>query len=125
MALILNAAANLLMKVGSTSVAAGGGLLADGVPAAVAKVLTNPALLIGLACFALNVCFYIFALQSKALKISLAYPVMVGGGYAIIAVAGYYVLGEHLSLVQKVGVALILVGVLLVAGQTDTGVPAL
>lgn len=123
-ALILNAAANLLMKIGMTKVAAGGGLLQDGVSAAAMKVLTSPILIMGLTCFALNACFYMFALQSKVLKISLAYPLMVGGGYAIIAVVGYYVLDDRLSLAQKVGVALILGGVILIASRARAGIAA-
>lgn len=123
-ALILNAAANLLMKIGMTKVAAGGGLLQDGVSAAAMKVLTSPILIMGLTCFALNACFYMFALQSKVLKISLAYPLMVGGGYAIIAVVGYFILDDRLSLAQKVGVALILGGVILIASRAHAGIAA-
>jgi len=117
-ALTLNAAANLLMKVGAGRAASAGGLLKGGIAGAVGTVLSNPILMTGLVCFGLNACFYMFALQSKALKISLAYPVMVGGGYAIIAVVGYWLLEERLTWVQKIGVAFILGGVLLVAFQT-------
>ena len=125
LALVLNATANVLMKVGASRAEASGGLLKDGVGGGVVAVLSSPVLMTGLICFGLNACFYMFALQSKALKISLAYPVMVGGGYAIIALVGYYVLGERLTPVQKIGVALILGGVLLVAGQTKNAGVAL
>ena len=125
MALVLNACANLLMKVGMKAPHEAGGILRDGPAGAVRTVLTSTTLLIGLLCFALNAAFYMYALQSRALKISLAYPVMVGGGYAIIALVGYYVLGERLTPVQKIGVALILGGVLLVAGQTKNAGVAL
>ena len=46
LALVLNAAANLLMKVGATRVQTAGGLLHDGLPAAAIKVLTSPVLVI-------------------------------------------------------------------------------
>ena len=118
-ALILNATANLLMKVGMTRIDAAGGVFRDGGAAGIVKVLSSPVLVIGLLCFGLNACFYMFALQSKALKISLAYPVMVGGGYAIIAVVGYLLLGEHLTWAQKAGVALVLAGVILIAAQAQ------
>ncbi len=117
-ALVLNAAANILMKMGMTKVHDAGGLFSKGIAGAVATVLSAPALVIGLTCFALNAGFYMFALQSKALKISVAYPLMVGGGYAIIATVGYFALGEQLNTVQKIGVALILTGVIAVASQT-------
>jgi len=120
-ALLLNATANLLMKAGMNRVDAAGGLLRNGLPAAVRTVLLSPVLMIGLTCFALNATFYMFALQSPALKISLAYPVMVGGGYAIIATAAYFALGERMTPGQWVGVALILAGVFVVAFRTPAG----
>ncbi len=122
-AMILNAVANVLIKVGSSKAEAAGGLLAGGPIGAIKTVLTSPALLVGLTCFGLNAAFYMFALQSKDLKISLAYPIMVGGGYAIIASVGYLALKERLTPFQFVGVAMILIGVIIVASQTD-GTPA-
>lgn len=122
-ALVLNAAANVLMKVGMTKVQTAGGIFKNGPAGALTSVLTSPALLIGLICFGLNAGFYMFALQSKALKISLAYPLMVGGGYAIIAGISYFLLAERLTAVQMVGVALILAGVILIASQANS-VPA-
>ncbi len=117
-ALLMNAVANLLMKAGMTGVQAGGGLLRDGPFGAVRTILTTPKLLIGLTCFALNAALYMFALQSKKLPISLAYPIMVGGGYAVIATVAYFLMGDRLTLLQWAGVSLILVGVFVVAGAT-------
>ena len=117
-ALVLNAAANLMIKAGMTRIEASGGLFENGFVAGATSVLMSPVLLVGLTCFGLNAAFYMFALQSKSLTISLAYPLMVGGGYAIIATVGYFWLGDHLNTVQKIGVALILGGVILVATQT-------
>ncbi len=120
-ALLLNAAANLLMKVGMKSVAASGGVLKDGAFAAVTTVATSSPLVIGLVCFVLNAAFYMYALQSKALKISIAYPIMVGGGYALIALVARYhpALSERLTWGQALGVGLVLVGIVLIAAQTD------
>lgn len=117
-ALLLNASANLMMKAGMSRVQEGGGLLAQGLGGAVRAVLASPVLLVGLTCFALNAAFYMFALQSPTLKISLAYPVMVGGGYAIIAAAAYLWLGERMEPGQWVGVALVLAGVIIIALKT-------
>jgi multidrug transporter EmrE-like cation transporter len=117
-ALVLNAAANLCMKMGAKVL--DGGLMAAGPLGAVRTVLTSPVLLGGLICFALNAFLYMFALQSRTLKISLAYPIMVGGGYAIIAVVAALApnLRERMSAGQWVGVALILIGVITVAMLT-------
>jgi multidrug transporter EmrE-like cation transporter len=119
-ALVLNAVANLCMKMGMKGVEAGGGLLAGGAVGAVRTVLTTPVLLGGLICFGLNAFLYMFALQSKTLKISLAYPLMVGGGYAIIALVAALApnLRERLTAGQWVGVGLIMVGVIVVATLT-------
>ncbi len=116
-ALILNAAANLLMKIGMQTVAASGGVLKDGVAGAVKTIVTSVPLVIGLTCFALNAALYMYALQSKALKISIAYPIMVGGGFAVIAVTAYFhpALRERLAWDQWLGVALVMIGIVLIA----------
>ena len=54
LALILNAMANLCMKIGMKTVHSSGGLFVDGVFPAIRKVTGNGILLIGLTCFALN-----------------------------------------------------------------------
>ncbi len=120
-ALLFNACANLLMKAGMTSVESSGGLLQHGSLGAIRTVLASPVLLAGLVCFALNAACYMFALQSHALKISLAYPVMVGGGYAIIALVAHFKLGERMTTGQWVGVSLVLAGVLLIAAGAKEG----
>jgi len=124
-ALVLNAVANLCMKMGMKEVDAGGGLMTGGLVSAVRIIITSPVLLGGLICFAANAFLYMFALQSKALKISLAYPLMVGGGYAIIAVAAALApnLRERLSAGQWIGVLLILAGVVTVAMLTPAAPP--
>ena len=89
--------------------------------AGIKAVATSVPLVIGLGCFALNAAFYMYALQSKALKISVAYPVMVGGGFALIAVAARFhpSLAERLTWGQMAGVALVLLGVVLIAFRLD------
>lgn len=120
-ALLLNASANLLMKIGMKPVADDGGVLKDGFAAALATVASSAPLVIGLLCFVLNAAFYMYALQSTALKISLAYPIMVGGGYALIAIIARFhpSLNERLSAGQMLGVALVLVGIFLIASHTE------
>lgn len=117
-ALILNAAANLMMKVGANDQS--GGLMAGGLLGAIKTVLTSPVLLGGLICFGANAALYMYALQSPRLKISIAYPIMVGGGYAIIALLAATLpnLKERLTPGQWVGVVLIMTGVITVAVLT-------
>jgi len=124
MAMVLNAGANLLMKVGMKKVESSGGLFHDGIGAAARSILTSAPLVIGLSCFALNAGLYMYALQSKTLKISIAYPVMVGGGFALIAAVAriHPALAERLTWGQWMGVALILTGIVLIASQAKTPV---
>jgi len=119
-ALVLNACANLLMKMGMKTVHEAGGLLQNGLLSAAVTVVSSGTLITGLACFTLNALLYMYALQSPALKISIAYPLMVGGGYALIAIVArvHPRLRETLTIPQYIGVALILLGIVLVAGQT-------
>jgi len=124
-ALVLNATANLLMKMGMRQVQQGGGLMKDGVFAAAKTVLTSAELMIGLTCFCLNAVCYMYALQSESLKISIAYPIMVGGGFALIALVAHWhpALLESLNGWQWCGVALVLTGVTVIAFNTQTSPP--
>lgn len=67
LALSLNAGANLLLKVGAVRFDLQEGPL-------LMRTVTNPWLIAGITLFALNVAFYVAALQR--LDLSVAYPVM-------------------------------------------------
>ena len=115
-ALVLNAAANLMIRFGMKAMDAqldGAGIMEGGVPGLIRLLLQNWILLVGLTCFALNVVFYAYALQK--LPISMAYPIMVTGGFVIIVTVAGLILKERLTMVQWVGVAAIMIGVTLVA----------
>ena len=114
-ALILNAAANLMMKFGMAAIEQSGGLFKTGPAGAVAAILKNPILILGVLCFAANLGCYMIALQK--LPISVAYPIMVTAGFAIIVVVAGLYLHERLAPTQWIGVALILAGVWLVASK--------
>ena len=115
-ALVLNASANLMIKFGMRGVdetLAGRGIMDGGAVGLVRILLQNWIILLGILCFAANVVFYAYALQK--LQISVAYPIMVAGGFAIIVTVAGLMLSERLTVLQWVGVAAILIGVLLVA----------
>jgi multidrug transporter EmrE-like cation transporter len=115
LALLLNASANLMMKFGVKRLDHSGLDMQHGLSSVWNAVLQNWVLILGLFCFATNVVFYTYAL--KKIPISLAYPIMVGAGFAIIAVVAWRYLGETLSVGQWAGVALILAGIVLVARE--------
>lgn len=115
-ALVLNACANLMIRFGMRAMdveLAGAGLLDGGVAGLVRLLLRHWIVLLGIGCFAANVVFYAYALQK--LQISVAYPIMVTGGFAIIVVVAGVMLHERLSVLQWIGVVAILVGVVMVA----------
>ncbi len=120
-ALLLNAAANLMIRFGMRAIdleLGGAGFLDGGLGGIVRLLLRHWVVLLGIGCFAANVVFYSFALQK--LPISAAYPIMVTGGFAIIVIVASSVLGERLTAVQWVGVGAIMLGVLLVARDLGT-----
>ena len=114
-ALVMNAAANLMMKFGMERYKAAGVTDEQGTGAVIAALASNWVLILGLCLFAANVVLYTFAL--KGLPISVAYPIMVTVGFAIIVVVAGWRLHERLSPVQWIGVALILAGVWLVGSR--------
>jgi multidrug transporter EmrE-like cation transporter len=115
-ALALNATANLLIKFGMRGIEIeldGASLLDGGFLGLIKLLLRHWEVLAGLTCFAMNVVFYAFALQK--LPISVAYPIMVTTGFAIIVVIAGWKLHERLTAWQWAGVIAILIGVGLVA----------
>ncbi|HNT00380.1 MAG TPA: SMR family transporter [Polyangiaceae bacterium] len=115
-ALALNATANLLIKFGMRGIDLeldGASALDGGLLGLIKLLLRHWQVLAGLACFALNVVFYAFALQK--LPISVAYPIMVTTGFAIIVTVAGWKLHESLTVYQWIGVVTILIGVALVA----------
>jgi len=59
--------------------------------------------------------------QGRSLKITIAYPIMVGGGFVIIALVARFhpILAEKLTIGQWVGVFLVMIGIMLLAFGMD------
>lgn len=106
-AVLLNAGANVLIKRGVRALAGGG----DGPLGFVLALATSPTVLVGIACFGAAFVGYAYAL--RAVDLSIAYAVMIGLGYVLVVLASVLLLGESLSTLQALGIALILVGLLL------------
>ena len=75
------------------------------------SIVTSPLVVVGLLCFGLSAVFWLFVLSR--IPLSSAYP-FVALGVFVTVLAGYFLFNEPLTLVKAVGVALILVGILLV-----------
>ncbi len=112
-ALLLNATANLMMKFGVRRFSGTTLNVQDDPAGAAGTILSNWVLILGLVFFASNAVLYTFALAR--IPISVAYPIMVSGGFVIIALVAWRYLGETLTPAQWVGIVMILVGVYLVA----------
>jgi multidrug transporter EmrE-like cation transporter len=108
---LLNAAAQLLLKAGTNRVGEFAFSLDNVVPIG-ARLIANPPILAGLACYVVSVVVWVLALSR--VPVSVAYP-MLSLGYVVNAFAAYLLFGESLAVQKMVGIGFIIVGVFLVA----------
>ncbi len=108
---LLNAAAQLLLKAGTNRIGEFAFSMANVLPIG-SKVATSPFILAGLACYAVSVVVWILALSR--VPVSVAYP-MLSIGYIVNAFAAWMLFGESLAVQKLVGIGFIVVGVFLVA----------
>ena len=108
---LLNAGAQLLLKAGVKPLGALS-VEASTLLATIGRVLTQLPILVGLACYVVSVGVWLIALSR--VEVSLAYP-MLSLGYVVNAVAAYWLFGEALGPMRCAGIAIILVGVYVVA----------
>jgi multidrug transporter EmrE-like cation transporter len=108
---LLNAAAQLLLKAGTNAIGQFQFSAANLAPIGW-KVATQPYILGGLACYAVSVVVWIMALSR--VEVSVAYP-MLSVGYVVNAVAAYFLFGEAVGAQRLVGIGVIIVGVYIVA----------
>jgi multidrug transporter EmrE-like cation transporter len=108
---MLNAAAQLLLKAGTNAIGQFQFSAANLGPIGW-KVATQPFILGGLACYVVSVLVWIMALSR--VEVSVAYP-MLSIGYVINAAAAYFLFGEAVGPQRLVGIGVIIVGVYLVA----------
>ena len=113
-ALVFCAATNLLIKAGVRAIQAQQQAGTDlSVLATVKAALCSPWIIAGVVCGAVNLIAYILAL--KKYPVSLAYPILVSVGYAIIIGGAAVWFSEKLTAWQWVGVGIIMAGVWVVA----------
>lgn len=107
---LLNAAAQLLLKSGTNAIGHFEFQAAQIVPIGL-RIATSPPILAGLCCYAVSVVVWILALSR--VPVSQAYP-MLSIGYVVNAAAAWWLFGETLSAARLSGIALIVAGVILV-----------
>jgi len=97
---LLNAAAQLLLKAGTNAMPLG------------LRLAIEPHILGGLTCYVISVVVWVIALSR--VPVSIAYP-MLSIGYVVNAIAAWYLLGETLTPMRLAGIGIIIAGVFLVA----------
>jgi multidrug transporter EmrE-like cation transporter len=108
---LLNAAAQLLLKAGTNAI--GHFEFSTANLAFVGwKVATQPHIIAGLSCYVVSVAVWIMALSR--VEVSIAYP-MLSIGYVVNAVAAYFLFGEAVGAQRLIGIGIIILGVYVVA----------
>jgi len=101
------------MKVGARAIEAEHRAVGLSLLASIKSALLNPWIMGGVACGAMSLAAYGFAL--RRFPVSLAYPILVSMSYTLIVCGAHFWLKEQLNVWQIVGVGMILAGVWIVA----------
>jgi multidrug transporter EmrE-like cation transporter len=108
---LLNALAQLLLKAGTNAVGRFEFSTANALPVGM-KLAFQPYIVGGIACYVVSVVVWILALSRT--EVSIAYP-MLSIGYIVNAIAAWYLFGEAVTPLRLIGIAIIIVGVFVVA----------
>ena len=108
---LLNAAAQLLLKAGTNAVGQFAFERGNVLPVGW-QLATEPHIVGGLACYVVSVAVWILALSR--VEVSIAYP-MLSIGYVVNAMAAWYLFGEAVTPLRLLGIGIIILGVFVVA----------
>ena len=108
---LLNAAAQLLLKAGTNAVGSFA-FSTDNLLPMGWKLATQPFIVAGLGCYVVSVVVWILALSRT--EVSIAYP-MLSIGYVLNALAAWYLFGEAVTPQRLAGIGVIVLGVFIVA----------
>ena len=108
---MLNAAAQILMKAGTNSIGYFEFSMENVLPIGL-KLATEWHIVVALFCYALSVVIWVLALSR--VPVSIAFP-LLSMAYIVTAVAAWYLLGEALSLTKLVGIGVIILGVIIIS----------
>ena len=108
---MLNAAAQILMKTGTNAVGHFEFSMGNVLPIGL-KLATEWHIAAALFCYALSVVVWILALSR--VPVSIAFP-LLSMAYIVTAVAAWYLLGEPLSMTKLVGIGVIIPGVIIIS----------
>ena len=109
-AIILNAAANILIKAGMRHM---GSLAGRSVVEIVLGMFSNPFLICGVVSFAVTLGLYSLVLSK--MNLSVAYPVMTSLGLLVVTTFSWMFFSERIAFIQWAGYIFIIAGVWMVA----------
>jgi multidrug transporter EmrE-like cation transporter len=109
---LLNACAQLLLKAGTNALGGAITINAQNWLPMFVKVLTQWPIVAGLACYGISVVVWIIGLSRT--DVTVAYP-MLSLGYVVSAIGAWLFLGEIVSPQRMLALAVIIVGVVLLA----------
>lgn len=108
---LLNAAAQLLLKAGTNAVGHFEFAAANIVPIGW-RLATEPHIMGGMACYVLSLAVWIVGLSR--VPVSVAYP-MLSIGYVVNVLAAWWLFGESITPMKIAGIGFIIIGVWLIA----------
>jgi multidrug transporter EmrE-like cation transporter len=108
---VFGTAGQLLLKAGTNAIGRFAFESANILPIG-AQLVGSPYIAGGVACYVLSLVIWIMALSR--VEVSIAYP-LVSIGYALNAVAAWYLLGEGVTPMRLLGIAIVIVGVIVIA----------
>ena len=108
---LLNAAAQLLLKAGVRQIGHFDFSMANAWPVST-SLATNIPILGGLSCYVISVVVWILALSR--VEVSIAYP-MLSIGYIVNAGLAWYIFDEAVGPQRLLGIGVIIIGVIIVA----------
>jgi len=108
---LLNACAQLLLKMGMTRIGEFEFQLSNVLPIGL-QIASNIPIMLGIAAYVISVLVWMLVLSR--VDVSMAYP-MLSLGYVVNAIAAFYLFAEPLSALRVGGIFIILMGVFMVA----------
>lgn len=108
---MLNAAAQILMKAGTNAVGHFDFSVENILPIGL-KLATEWHIIVALFCYVVSVIVWILALSR--VPVSIAFP-LLSMAYIVTAVAAWYLLGEALSATKLIGIGVIIFGVIIIS----------
>ena len=108
---MLNAAAQILMKTGTNAVGYFDFSVANILPVGW-KLATEPHIIGAMVCYVFGVMIWILALSR--VQVSIAYP-LLSLGYVVNAVAAWYLFNESFNPAKVIGMGVIILGVVIIS----------